>query len=838
MTKFYTNAIEYGNNILVRGYDRGRPFNEKIPYQPSLFLPSKRKDLAVWKDIVGNTLDPMQFDSMRDAKEFIKRYEDVSNFKLYGMPRFLYAYLNDEYPNEIAYDRELINVAYIDIEVSSEFGFPTVERASDTVTAITLKKDGIFHVWGFGDFKSNRKDVQYYQCNNEKELLFKFLSEWSLNYPDIVTGWNVTFFDIPYLVRRMSTVLGESEAKRFSPWRIIKERRVRTKFKEETVYNIGGVATLDYLEMYQKFTYTQQESYKLDHIAFVELGERKLSYDEYETLHEFYMNDFQRFIEYNIRDVELVEKLDDKMKLIDMALALAYDAKVTLMDVFTQVRMWDVIIHNHLHKQNIAVPIEGGGSKDEAYVGAFVKEPKPGGYDWVMSFDLNSLYPHLIMQYNISPETLLRDGRNRAVKIDVTVDELLDGHVPEVPEGYGLAANGCFFSKARQGFLPEIMERMYNDRVVYKNKMIEAQKKYEATKDKQAAKDISRYKNMQLAKKVQLNSAYGAIGNPHFRFFDINQATAITLGGQLSIRWAENEMNKYLNRLLKTKDTDYVIASDTDSLYISFDRLVQMVFDGRGSKQSDPAVQKQKIVDFLDKVAREKIEPVIDGIYSDLAVRMEAFAQKMNMKREVIADRGIWTAKKRYILNVHDSEGVRYAKPKLKIMGIEAVKSSTPAVCRQAIIDALNIIMSKDEEDLHKFIADFKSKFYKLNFEEVAFPRSVQDLTKYAKETKSIPIHVRGALLYNNLIKKLNLQKKYELIKDGEKIRFSYLKMPNPARDNVICAFSALPSEFNLEEYIDYDTQFEKAFMAPLNSILEVIDWHSEKRSSLEDFFS
>lgn len=837
MSKFYTNALEYGNNILVRGYDRGRPFNEKIPYQPTLFVPSKRPD-AAWKDIRGNRLDPVDFLSMREAKDFIKNYEDITNFKLYGMPRFMYAYLNDEYPNEIAYDRELINVAYIDIEVSSENGFPTVERASDTVTAITLKKDGIFHVWAYGEFKTDREDVRYYQCNNEKELFIKFLSEWSNEYPDIVTGWNITFFDIPYLVRRMSTVLGESEAKRFSPWKLIKERRVRTKFKEETVYNICGVASLDYLEMYQKFTYTQQETYKLDHIGFVELGERKLDYSEYETLHEFYMNDFQRFIEYNIRDVELVEKLDDKMKLIDMALALAYDAKVTLLDVFTQVRMWDVIIHNHLYKQRIAVPIEGGGAKDEAYIGAHVKEPQPGGYDWVMSFDLNSLYPHLIMQYNISPETLLRDNRGGTVKTDVTVDELLEGYIPDVPDGYGLAANGCFFDKSRQGFLPEIMERMYNDRVVYKDKMIAAQKEYEKTKSKQASKDISRYKNMQLAKKVQLNSAYGAIGNPHFRFFDIDQATAITLGGQLSIRWAENEMNKYLNGLLRTKDFDYVIASDTDSLYICFDKLVRQVFEIRGNQYHYSEDEKQKIVNFLDKVASQKIEPVIDRIYQDLADRMEAFQQKMNMKREVIADRGIWTAKKRYILNVHDSEGVRYSKPKLKIMGIEAVKSSTPAVCRQAIIDAVNIIMSKPEEELHKFIADFKAKFYKLSFEEVAFPRSVQDLTKYERETKSIPIHVRGALSYNNKIKQLKLQKKYELIKDGEKIRFSYLKMPNPLHDNVICAFSALPAEFRLDDYIDYDVQFEKAFMAPLNAILETINWHAEKQSNLEDFFA
>jgi DNA polymerase elongation subunit (family B) len=832
MSKFYTNVLEYGNNIFVRGYDHGRYFEEKIPYKPTMFLNSKRES-AEWKDIRGLSLDPMGFESIRDAKEFIKSYEDVSNFSIYGMSRFLYAYLNEEYNNEIVYDRDLINVANIDIEVSSENGFPSADVASQEITAITLKKDNVFHVWGFYEYVNTRADVRYYQCNNEKELLTKFLSEWSNGYPDIVTGWNVTFFDIPYLIRRMNQVLGESHTKSFSPWRMFKDRRVRTKFgKEENVYNIAGIATLDYLEMYQKFTYTQQESYKLDHIGFVELGERKLDYSEYETLHEFYINDFQKFIDYNIRDVELVDKLDDKMKLIDMALALAYDAKVTLLDIFTQVRMWDVITHNHLWKQKVAVPLIGGGRKDEAYVGAFVKEPKPGGYDWVMSFDLNSLYPHLIMQYNISPETLLRGN-----KAQTSVDELLEGIFPEVPEGYGLAANGCFFKKDKQGFLPEIMERMYNDRVVYKEKMIAAQKEYEKSKSKQSSNDISRYKNLQLAKKVQLNSAYGAIGNPHFRFFDIEQATAITLGGQLSIRWAENEINKYLNKLLKTEDEDYVIASDTDSLYISFDKLVRMVFTERNKILDPSAESKQKVINFLDKVGSTKIEPVLDRIYQDLAVRMGAFQQKMNMTREVIADRGIWTAKKRYILNVHDSEGVRYAKPKLKIMGIEAVKSSTPSVCRQAIKDALLIIMTQPEEELHKFIADFKSKFYKLSFEEVSFPRSVQDLTKYKNETKSIPIHVRGAMSYNDKIKKLKLQKKYEIIKDGEKIRFSYLKMPNPLRDNVICAFSQLPQEFGLDAYIDYDTQFDKAFMSPLRAILEVINWHEEKQSTLEDFF-
>jgi DNA polymerase elongation subunit (family B) len=553
------------------------------------------------------------------------------------------------------------------------------------------------------------------------------------------------------------------------------------------------------------------------------------------------MKDHTKFIDYNIIDVELIVKMDDKMKLIDMALALAYDAKVTIADVFTQVRMWDVITHNHLWKKRIAVPLNGGGSKDEVFVGAYVKDPQVGSHSWVMSFDLNSLYPHLIMQYNISPETIHVNAKGYAIKADVSIDGLLAGDMPEVPDGYGLAANGCFFSKAKQGFLPTIMQRMYNDRVVYKDKMILAQKAYEnATTEaekKQAVKDISRYKNMQLAKKVQLNSAYGAIGNQHFRFFDIDQATAITLGGQLSIRWAENEMNKYLHKLLKTEDFDYVIASDTDSLYISFDKLVHSVFEKRIETEGLTPELKEKIINFLDKVASDKMEPVIDRIYQDLAERMCAFQQKMNMKREVIADRGIWTAKKRYILNVHDSEGVRYAKPKLKIMGMEAVKSSTPAACRTAIKDALNIIMTQSEDDLHKHIEKFRREFRKLPFEDVAFPRSVQNLTKYQYETKSVPIHVRGAIVFNKKLQQMKLTKKYEQIKDGEKIRFAYMKMPNPIHENVIAVISQLPPEFGLDQYIDYDMQFDKTFIDPLRTILNTINWHTEKQSTLEAFF-
>lgn len=360
------------------------------------------------------------------------------------------------------------------------------------------------------------------------------------------------------------------------------------------------------------------------------------------------------------------------------------------------------------------------------------------------------------------------------------------------------------------------------------------------TRKKQLEKDISKYKNLQLAKKVQLNSAYGALGNQYFRFFDVRMAESITLSGQLSIRWIEERMNEYLNKLLKTEDEDYVIASDTDSLYITFDRLVNQVF-AKGDGVQD--LDTDRVVKFLDDVAQKKIEPFIDKSYQELADLMHAYEQKMFMKREAIADKGIWTAKKRYILNVYDNEGVRYTEPKLKMMGIEAVKSSTPMACRNKMKDAFKLIMSSTEEDVQRFIAEFREEFKTLPFEEVAFPRSVSELSKYTTNPRELdipkgaPIHVRGSLSYNYMLYKHNLEKRYETIKDGEKIKFCYLKEPNHVGQNVFSILSTLPKEFGLENYIDYDTQFDKAFVEPLKIILNSIGWEHEKRATLESFF-
>ena len=364
--------------------------------------------------------------------------------------------------------------------------------------------------------------------------------------------------------------------------------------------------------------------------------------------------------------------------------------------------------------------------------------------------------------------------------------------------------------------------------------MIQAKKEFEKTGNPKLKNDISTFNNIQMARKIQLNSAYGAIGNQYFRYYNLANAEAITLSGQVSIRWIENKMNTYLNKVLKTTDQDYVIASDTDSIYLHLGPLVQAVF-------KDREASNESIVGFLDKVCQVELEKYIGNSYETLATYVNAYDQKMFMKRETIANKGIWTAKKRYILNAWDIEGVRFAEPKLKMMGIEAVKSSTPSSCRTAIKDALNVIMNGTEADVQKFVADFRKKFESYGPEEIAFPRGCNNLSKFSNPatiySKGTPIHVRGALLYNFHAKKRKLTHKYPLIQEGEKVKFLYLRRPNKINENVISFFQTLPSEFGLDNSIDYDLQFQKSFLDPLQVIMDTINWKAEKIATLEDLF-
>jgi DNA polymerase elongation subunit (family B) len=668
-------------------------------------------------------------------------------------------------------------------------------------------------------------------CSGEADLLDQFIFWWENYSPEVITGWNCDLYDIPYIYGRMCRIIGEKVAKQLSPWGIVTENEVFIKGRTHSRYDIAGVTILDYLELYKKFTYKAQESYRLDHIADVELGQKKLDHSEFDTFKEFYTKGWQKFVEYNIVDVELVDRLEDKMKLIELAITMAYDAKVNYNDVFFQVRTWDSIIYNYLKERNIVIPFKKETKKDAKFAGAYVKEPIPGKYDWVVSFDLNSLYPHLLMMYNISPETYVGMKHPTA-----TVDRILQQSIDFSDyKDYAVCANGAMYRKDIKGFLPELMEKMYSDRVIYKKKMLVAKQQYEKTPTKELEKEIARCNNIQMAKKISLNSAYGAVGNEYFRYFKLENAEAVTLSGQVSIRWIENKLNEYLNKLLKTDEVDYVIAVDTDSVYLNMGPLVEIIFKGREKTT-------ESIVTFLDKICQVELEKYIEGCYQELANYVNAYEQKMQMKRENIADRGIWTAKKRYILNVWDSEGVRYETPKLKMMGIEAVKSSTPAPCRVKIKEALNIIMTKTEDELIDFVSNFKKEFSNLNPEDIAFPRSVNELLKYKSNqtiySKGTPIHTRGALLYNHYIKDKSLDSKYPLINNGEKIKFIFLKKANPIRENVISFIQQFPKELGLVKYVDYDLQFEKSFIEPLKSILNCIGWNVEKTTTLDSLFA
>jgi DNA polymerase elongation subunit (family B) len=425
----------------------------------------------------------------------------------------------------------------------------------------------------------------------------------------------------------------------------------------------------------------------------------------------------------------------------------------------------------------------------------------------------------------------------RELSSQVNVDKLLNKELDLEPlqkVNFTMTANGALYRRVK-GFLPELMEKIYNERVIFKKKMLAAEQEYEKTKNKELVKEISRCNNIQMARKIQLNSAYGAIGNQYFRYFKLANAEAITLSGKVSIQWIMNKMNSYLNKILKTGDVDYVIASDTDSLYINMGPLVENVFKGREKTT-------QGIVSFLDKVCQVEFEKYIESSYQELADYVNAYDQKMIMKRECIAERGIWTAKKRYILNVWDSEGVRYEEPKLKIKGIEAIKSSTPAPCRKMLKDSFKILMSGSEDDIIKFIDECRKEFRSLRPEDIAFPRSASNIRKYYSPhtiyQSKTPIHVRGALLFNHYIKDKKLDKKYSLINNGEKVKFVYLKMPNIIRENVISFIQDFPKELELDKYIDYELQFEKSFIEPLKTILDAIGWRVEKVATLESFFS
>ena len=820
---FYTNLYRYKSNIYYRGYStNGDRVIKKDHYEPKFWVTTP--DETGYKSIDGHNVGSIDFNSMYEAGQWLRDNLEVSGRKIYGNKRYISQYVMEKFPADIEFDRSSINVGTFDIETDYDDGFPHPDQAAHKILSISYKssKFSTYHVWGYGDFDTKTaliSDVKYTRCNSEEELLEKFIKFWSHPEitPDVITGWNTRFFDIPYVINRTSQILGIEYLHKFSPYglQIPEPRKVIYRGRENLVYEIPGIQTLDYMELFQKFGYTYgpQESYALNHIAYVVLGEKKLSYEESGSLKNLYKDDHQKYIDYNMKDVQLVDRLEEKLGLITLAITMAYKGGVNFQDTFGVTAIWESIICRKLYQNKVIPPLT---QKYDDYqiqdgkthiAGGYVKDPIPGKYQWVVSFDLNSLYPNIIVQNNMSPET--------------RVDRIDD------PSKFARAANETYYRKDFQGVLPKIIEEYYDERVSIKNMMLaakaEEQKGYTSALDK----EISNLENRQMAIKILLNSLYGALANKHFLYFSTGLAEGVTLTGQKAIKHAEVTMNSELNKLLKT-DKDYVIAIDTDSLYVNFGPLIEQL------APNNPVL-------FLDKICKEHFEPAIGKAYAKFFEMHNAYKNRMVMAREAISDVGIWTAKKRYILNVHNNEGVQYAEPKLKIMGIEAIKSSTPEIVRNKFKEAFKLIISGTEKETQTFIANFKAEFKSLNPEAIAFPRGVSNITDWHDRKtifkKSCPIHVRGSLLHNYYLKQNKLNDRYELIQNGDRIKFVYLKLPNTIRQNIISFKDVLPKELKLHNYINYDLQFEKTFIEPLNLILNPIGWSAEEQATLEDFF-
>lgn len=831
--RYYTNVFQYGNQIYVREIDGNQRQEFTVDYRPTIwvsFNPGNNQEKP-WHTIEGKPVYPFQAGSILETRDFVKTYGETAGTSIHEAPANIYAFIAETYPEEIKWQGEHIKVFTVDVETRVDGGFPEPESANEEIVLISVKDTRKNQVYTFGSlqFNNDLDHVTYFYNQSESGLLREFLNWWRSNYPDVVTGWSIDGFDLPYLFNRMTKVLGEKLAKKLSPWGVVKQRNIQIQNRTMLKTQIAGISTLDYMDLYKKFgPPNARESYALGYIAELELGETKLE-NPGSSFKDFMDNYPDTFVRYNVVDVELVDKLDAKLKLIDLVMDMAYEARVNYEDSFSASKIWDVIIFNYLKEQRIVIPPRGNNEKSSAYAGAYVKEPLVGKHRWLVSLDLNALYPHLMMMINLSPETITD------LYIDSSVEAFLTKSVDvsaALEKDYAVAANGWCFRKDFQGMFPKLAKKYYAKRSEYKKAMLKAKQQYEETHDPSLKNVIAKYSSLQESTKKLANSLYGFVGLSVSRYFDIRVAEAITKTGQLSIQWIANALNDFFNKQLGTNNVDRIILVDTDSVVLCLEDLVNKFVPDKTTQQK---------IAYLDTVTEKIIQPLIDKKYQELSDYLNAYEQALKMKRENLVDVMISRAAKNYVMSVHNSEGVQYEEPFLKIMGMAMVKSSTPGIIRSKLKDSLKAILYGTEAEVQQYIAAFKEEYNNYTVEQIAFPRGTTDLEKW-KGSSTIykdrtPIHVRGALLYNHWIKEKGLHKELPFIRNGDKIKYVYLKTPNPIKENVISFLDKLPAGLGLHEFVDYNTMYQKTFLDTIQDILDVLKWHAEPKPSLDDFF-
>lgn len=887
---FYTFCDRVGGKIYHRFIDdEGKRRSEILSEFPISFY--MRSPKGEHRSLYGDKLAEMKFNDITEAMDFVRRYDGVTD--VFGQTSLVHQFIAHTYPENINYDFSKFRILNFDIEVRTDGYDDDAEvqvrrnfgEASETMTVAEMKElpsywevyDDIHDRWypvdnapqqKFGGFPHAReaeyeitsislklfgKDTQitlgqkpctvkkknrvYIKCESEADLLKRFLTIVREIDPDILTGWNIEEFDIPYVVNRTREVLGNSWANKLSPYheeckKVLTE--YETKENNEQAYRILGVSTLDMLQLYIKFG-KKSENYRLDTIGELETGQGKIDYSEFDDdLMKLYTLGYDKFIEYNEEDVLLVERIDKRVQLIRLAITTVLMTKARYQEVMGKVKLWDTLIYNMLLKENVVIPPSERREKGEKIIGAFVKDPRAGKYRKVVSLDLTSLYPSICMMYNMSPETMVRGMQGQ---LD-WVQRLLDGEdlAADMREaGYCMAANGSAYRLDKIGVLPKGMRYVFDTRKMYKDKMKDVKKIKEKHLSQGMAHDhptilaledeIAMYDSAQAAMKVLANSGYGVTAQFSFRYFSRDIAEGITLTGQLTIRYILKAVNDWLNQRFGT-NRDYVITADTDSLYLELDAVARGCSDVHA------------MIEELNQFVEDNLQPFIDQAFRDLSDRMGCPKNMMDMKREALSDVGIWRAKKNYVLRVYDMEGVRYAEPDMKMMGVESAKTIYPKMCREEFRKCYELMLDDGNEDaLIDELAAFKARWDASPVEDIGKPFTAGDLRKYADNPSSAPWNSKAAMLHNQLVDQMGLRREVDRIRPSNKTRILVLQKKNPWRQNYISFVGTLPKQFDAEQYVDREAQYEKNFLSPIKSFTDILGWRVARVSTLDDLF-
>lgn len=825
----------------------GDRIDTEVPFTPFLYT---EKDGA--NEGVSIFKTPLKKYYFRNSFERTKFVNDTKNGRLFGnLPvdqQFLIETFKEDVHKE-EFSKFPLKVFFIDIETYSPNEFPVPSKAKDPVTLITILDtvSGKIHTWGLkNDYKPKLPNVTYYKCDCEEDLFERFVNFWKKDPPDILTGWNTEMFDIPYIINRAKNLLGEEFIKQLSPVREINYRENFQKFgKDIGRWYISGISCLDYMEIYKTYSKGDRESYSLNYIAEYELSEGKLAINA-TNLSSLADTDWENFVDYNIQDVDLLRKLEEKLNYLKIIRLLAYKGCTNFERALGKVSIVTGAMTLQAAKQGYIIPTFKNDVIREALEGGYVREPERGLKEAIVSFDVNSLYPNTIITLNISPETKLGKIVTGDVEVDkevqiklvnggsftVTVDKLKEFLKKE---NVALSKAGVLYSQKFKGVCPNLINSIYDERVYARKKMLELKKG--KNKDKETTDSIQYFDTLQYTLKILLNSIYGTFANKHSAFMDIDNASSITLTGQAVAKAGGHIINQYAKDTFKI-DESLILSGDTDSLYITI----------------QPILNKLGIILAKDCVIDPNVHTIVDAIDKHLGVKILDWArEELNsadprfvFKREAIADVGSFLMKKRYILRILDEEGVPMNK--FKYVGVELARSTTPKPVKAIIQKTIETaFLTKDVKKTNEVFREAYDLFKNLNISEASFRKAVKEPDKYTagaslnKFNKGTPCHVKAALAYNFLLEKLNLTKKYESIKSGQKVKFFYAAK-NPYGLDAIAFNGDYPTEFT-NIVIDYDKMFNKIVAPPIESVYQAIGWHlpiigKEVQTDLFELFS